>query len=1044
MSDYQLNQFDVASVQAQQEEKQYKYTAFISYRHLKPDAEIAQKIHTIIETFKAPKEFKVDGKLPSFRVFRDREELTTSSLSDSLDEALRNSKFLIVICSKRLPLSEWCNKEVEQFIALNGVDRVIPVLIEGEPHESFPNILKGYQIENILDDGQVEVTTKEILAAELRPVEVLDPNFEGYEALEKNNPEKLEKLTKESIGLLKTEKYRIMAAILGVTYGDLKQRDKERRQRQLLISSAVASALLLFFGIFMFNAYQNENRAKIQTIQDKSRLMLDNAQELINDGDKVKAIILANKAMESIDPSMQDYPVLKNQHYSILNNTVDLDSSSVISVVDTHNRFTFIDSYHQKKQFVAGLNNDSVGVWDIETGSLIQSLEGHTQQVKLVEVASDDATFVSGGFDDLINIWDAQTFENLGQIKAPGNIMLLNYTHDLKQLHVIYDTLEMYTYQRYDLSTLEPVGPEIEMQRNINRVVFSPDDTQMLINFSVYKPDNSLILFDLNKGVISHNFADQEFLVKDLFTDEESMEKSPYENMKVVDDFKSLYTLTGGKVLKMDIETGKVLFVLEESSFYSNFDFEVTSDNHFVYYANGSKLMKANHKTGEKIHEILIDGSSIKEVVLSQDDSTIVTLGEEGEINVIHQDFLVQPNLDYKTGQAEYLYMSYDNNEVITLSLTDQNIKIISLFPENSSEVIEGQIVGQSPNNKYSLFLNNFEYVLFNNETMTQEKTFNHDYLYNDRIYLTDGTSYILSDDGTKLVGLVSEDIDEFSGIPQTHSVFALDLDSMEVLVKEEIDIREFYLNVSQDSKYLYFNTGPSEMMLIYLDQGTPDKTLKFDAGFVAGLNTTSDNKYYAVSYQEGISNIYSFDTQELVFTVPGELLLFESTKDGTEIVSVYNNIGSVYTNFEKVSDVTLSKQRDEFGTSLDETNVYSKQAQLLLTMKKSNDVTYAYLVDFESGQLLKRFEIYLDTYTPKGYFVPSGEGVVLDQVFGSTKTNFEDDIFLTKYTESNKFVVQSGYFTLMQYDDIVKRSKEFVKEVKLTPQQLEELGISE
>lgn len=37
-------------------EKEYKYDVFISYRHLDPDVDIAQRLHKLLETFKIPKE----------------------------------------------------------------------------------------------------------------------------------------------------------------------------------------------------------------------------------------------------------------------------------------------------------------------------------------------------------------------------------------------------------------------------------------------------------------------------------------------------------------------------------------------------------------------------------------------------------------------------------------------------------------------------------------------------------------------------------------------------------------------------------------------------------------------------------------------------------------------------------------------------------------------------------------------------------------------------------------------------------------------------
>ena len=69
----------------------------------------------------------------------------------------------------------------------------------------------------------------DVLAADIRPDEVLHKNFPGYEEVQKKDSAKLQNLTKQALHLLKTEKYRIMATILGCTFGDLKQRDKERK-----------------------------------------------------------------------------------------------------------------------------------------------------------------------------------------------------------------------------------------------------------------------------------------------------------------------------------------------------------------------------------------------------------------------------------------------------------------------------------------------------------------------------------------------------------------------------------------------------------------------------------------------------------------------------------------------------------------------------------------------------------------------------------------------------------------------------------------------
>ena len=131
-------------------EKKYKYDAFISYRHIEPDLTIAKILHEMIEKFNIPKHLRTVSNDENsindkhvFRVFRDREELSTKDLSTMIEEAIANSKNLIVICSKRTSLSPWCRKEVQLFKKIHGVNNIIPVLIEGEPDEAFIDELKN-------------------------------------------------------------------------------------------------------------------------------------------------------------------------------------------------------------------------------------------------------------------------------------------------------------------------------------------------------------------------------------------------------------------------------------------------------------------------------------------------------------------------------------------------------------------------------------------------------------------------------------------------------------------------------------------------------------------------------------------------------------------------------------------------------------------------------------------------------------------------------------------------------------------------------------
>ncbi|MTV48849.1 tetratricopeptide repeat protein [Heliobacillus mobilis] len=117
----------------------YHYNAFISYRHGFPDKIIAARLHRLLETYKVPSALVKKGAWPITRIFLDLAELPSSSnLSDDIAYALSQSQFLIVLCSRSTPESEWVAREIETFIELGRAQRILPVIIEGEPRDSFP------------------------------------------------------------------------------------------------------------------------------------------------------------------------------------------------------------------------------------------------------------------------------------------------------------------------------------------------------------------------------------------------------------------------------------------------------------------------------------------------------------------------------------------------------------------------------------------------------------------------------------------------------------------------------------------------------------------------------------------------------------------------------------------------------------------------------------------------------------------------------------------------------------------------------------------
>jgi len=246
-----------------------KYDAFISYRHGELDGLVAEKLHKMLETYRIPGVIaKKIGKKKLSRIFRDREELPTSSnLSDSINDALENSSFLLLICSKRTCGSLWVMREVERFGELHGKDKIITLLIDGEPDESFPPGLREREVNG-------ETIFVEPLAADIRA-----------------------ETWKGSIKLLKEEKLRLLSPILGCAFDDLRRRHRRRRIRFAATVIGAAFAFVTAFGAFSTYQYLRIDREMQLKLENQSHVLSEYSAGLLADGDPDTAKLLALAAL---------------------------------------------------------------------------------------------------------------------------------------------------------------------------------------------------------------------------------------------------------------------------------------------------------------------------------------------------------------------------------------------------------------------------------------------------------------------------------------------------------------------------------------------------------------------------------------------------------------------------------------------------------------------------------------------------------------------------------------------------------------------------
>jgi tetratricopeptide (TPR) repeat protein len=252
------------------------YRAFISYSHV--DELWADWLHKELEAWRVPSRLigtqAAHGVIPrTLRpVFRDTEELASATdLGGTVEEALRQSENLIVICSPAAAASRWVNQEVLAFKRMNRGERVFCLVVGGEPNG---NGMPGREAEECFcpalrfkldSQGQPTRTRTEPAAADVRP---------GKDSKE-------------------TAKLKLIAGMLGIGFDTLRQREHHRRMRRMVAVTVLALAMMAVTSALAIYALNSRHDAVIaqQAAERRQKQAEDMVAFMLGDlNDKLNAV----------------------------------------------------------------------------------------------------------------------------------------------------------------------------------------------------------------------------------------------------------------------------------------------------------------------------------------------------------------------------------------------------------------------------------------------------------------------------------------------------------------------------------------------------------------------------------------------------------------------------------------------------------------------------------------------------------------------------------------------------------------------------------
>ncbi|EEO39553.1 hypothetical protein HMPREF0946_00204 [Fusobacterium vincentii 3_1_36A2] len=1006
--------------------KKYKYDAFISYRHVEPDLTIAEILHDMIEKFNIPKHLRTvsnDGSLIDdkhvFRVFRDREELSTKDLSTMIEEAIANSENLIVICSKRTSLSPWCRKEVQLFKKIHGANNIIPILIEGEPDESFIDELKNLKATFINSENVEEEKNIELLAADIRPDEVKSPSFKGYEILQNSKDPKLNELTKKSLDILKkSEIYRIVASMLNVNYGDLKLRHQERYLKRIIYTSVAASIAMLIFVVSVTTLYLKSVVSERKANEQSSLMTLNMANEANLQGNRMLGVLIAQEAMKNVSPKMEKYNKLEAQYENILNNSlITLPFSNQFILPTESETASFGISSDSKWLISSGSFNNAI-IWDLDNGGIKKTLTFESPVISIALSPNSKKSYIGTANNKIfeVNMENYEINNVFGNSTLPAVAMRISKNN--KYLFALRNALILDVF-------------DIQNQKKLYSFTFPIDnmitgfaENPQTNNFFILRKDNSITEYDINTG---------EALIVHASTT--NPEKNFFRKMTITDNgtlfYSDIQENTESFIMK-NLQSGQINRASNIRNFSSNI--VVNKDATLLYVSSLNNFITrfdlSNLKPDEEINvpqrATYLDtkrtqyNESIKTMILSPDENTLAVVlnnmaigafsGVKNMTSDSSHEFILNEKSTHKAS-VDIIKFTPNSKKIIT-SANDYTIRVMDTESTmGKSQLLNGKIVASSRDKNSILILSGDKISKYNFDTNKEEfiATLDSKFLkVFQQFAITNDVSLVALSDSTNGASASVFDVKQDKKLYTTKSH----------TVKAGILPFISGLQFSNDGNFL-FTLGPDNQLFIH-DAKTGEFLFSLEDqenGEATSFIMSNDDNFVAINYITKKSTIFSLREKKIVQKIDGEVMAINSEN---------NNIKAIYG------------------------QVDSK----LFVIKPNNKVLYYADNKIKTATGTLKFNTINMSYDGKYYIssIPKNNTIITDLVTGEpvrTLYNSSNDFFISlpviskdnkkvAYSESkDKVIIMNMYST----EELSKIATKILKGRQLTEAELNSIG---
>jgi WD40 repeat protein len=493
----------------------------------------------------------------------------------------------------------------------------------------------------------------------------------------------------------------------------------------------------------------------------------------------------------------------------------DLETGRVLRTLEGHSAgFDGIAVTADGQRAVSASRDKTLKVWDLETGGAVWTLEGHSALVYGVAVSADGKRVVSASRDKTLKVWDLEAGHVPRTLEGhSASVSGVAVTADGKRaVSSSWDN----TLKVWDLETGRVLRTLEGHSDSVSGVAVTAD-RKRAVSASW---DNTLKVWDLETGRVLRTLEGHSAWV---------------DGVAVTADGQRAVSASRDKTLKVwDLETGRALWTLEGHSAAVR-AVAVTVDGKHAVSASGDNTLKVwDLETGHALRTLEGDSDSVNGVAVSADGKRAVSASEDSTLKVWDLETgRALRTLEGHSDSVNGVAVMGDGRRAVSAS-RDKTLKVWDLETGHALRTLEGH---------------------------------------------SDSVSGVaVTADGKRAVS-ASRD----------NTLKVWDLETGRVLRTLECPDHVYGVAVTADGKCAVFAAWDSTLKRWDLETGRALRTLKGHSALLSGVALTADGKRAVSASRDKTLKVWDLETSRALRTLKGHSALVSGvavTADGKRVVS--------------------------------------------------------------------------------------------------------------------------------------------------------------